>query len=103
MKCPFCENKEIEAFDNVQEHLIIVKGEDETYHIHGPIEDKDKVYELLTFAAHEVYKNGIENYLITFKGKDGKFTVQSSTTDKEKLKEFIFAICSKNEIPIEGK
>ena len=103
MKCPFCTtNKEIKEFNDSDEHLIILKKGDD-YHIHGPVEDKNKIHELLIAASLEIYKECVENHLIIFKNKDKNFTIQSSIKDKKELKEFIFAICKRYGIGIKGK
>jgi len=103
MKCPFCtDDKEIVGFDVVDDHLVILK-KDENYHFHGPIEDKNKIHELLLAASLEIYKDNVEDHLLVFKNKDKKFTVQSSVIDKEKIKEFIFGICDKFGIGIKDE
>lgn len=60
MKCPFCEDpkKNNTNFDNVDEHLIIVR-KGKHVHVHGPFENEYVMREMLKSLIAEMEKNGM--------------------------------------------
>ena len=60
MKCPFCDIKIIEGSPEIVEHLLVLltkEGGYEHTYVHGPVDDKSAMLDLIQTAAKEA---GIE-------------------------------------------
>lgn len=56
MKCPFCskENDLPIVIDDIDEHLIVIINKEGKAHVHGPVDDADKMKNLIMIIANSV-------------------------------------------------
>jgi hypothetical protein len=61
MKCLFCkEQKDVPAYDNVAEHLIIVMDIKGSCHVHGPFSNEYVIRKMADALLAEMEKNGVK-------------------------------------------
>ena len=55
LKCPFCSPDKILSLDkkNIAEHLLITKDHQNLVHVHGPIDNKPLMQNLIIVALQE--------------------------------------------------
>ena len=55
LKCPLCEDAKILPIDkkNIVDHLIVTKDKKNLFHIHGPMNNKALVQDMVIFTLKE--------------------------------------------------
>lgn len=105
MICPLCSDHRTLDIDpaDLEEHLIVTLDKNNHSYVHGPIEDKDKMRNLLLSASQYTDKESIEAHLVIIKDNTSRYTFHTSglsVENKDLVKEFIMAICQRFDIGI---
>lgn len=60
MKCQFCDDKKnVSDFDDISHHLIIVRRNDGSVHVHAPFDDSVIISDFIEKLIVESEKHGI--------------------------------------------